>query len=801
MKRSVLVIVVLFMAGLVSYPQTCDLVKRGKGKAVIVVARKDNKTGDTEKAASEIQYFIKKMSGVELPLVKEGTPLPEGRSVHIYVGNTDAAKREGVTIPEGFNPEIRPEIYEEEGYVLKSKGQHVFVGGNGDGPFHGNLYAAYALLEKLGCRWYFPGEWGEVIPEKKSVSLPELDIHSKPDFPLRNIWLGSWFNFRWDAPEREEYKVWAMRVGFSGPHAKPGDMYGGVGSGDGTMGRVLPPAEYAESHPEFYAVGVDGSRYITKETHPGHAALCLSNDEMVAEFIKNLKEEVAGKRPRTGCITETGIGFGPPDGQHSSCHCEKCKALSQNFYFPRYINLPLISEEINAFRNKVAAEFPDRFMDYGSYNLTDMPPQGMGLSPNATVQITPISNCVIHPNNDPGCWRRQEFVKVMKHWRRLSDFLYLYDYNPGMLGSQFEPERDVANFAINAKIYKDIGLVGFVREGRATMMSTWISYYTSAKLMWDVDSHVEGLKKDFYNTFFGEEAGPHIQAWWDACEVQLLKSTAHVHESWLVNHLYTAEFSRSIHKHVEKARKAKMTAQQRERFHAFELIAGNFENVTQMEEAVKNLNYREAIACADRMIAARNELSDISIFLVPKGGQTHRGRIFTLGRKLHYEKLLARTDGTEGDLVAPVPMETKFKRDRFNVGVTSEWYLPGLDDNKWGTENTFYTWDQQDEPEDSAGHDYDGYGWYRFTIDLPDEFTGRSIHFTGEALNEAWVWVNGEYIGHKPHTIWWMSQNDFEMDVTKAIWPGKNTIAIRIWNDAEIGGVMNRGIFWSPRDQ
>ncbi len=30
------------------------------------------------------------------------------------------------------------------------------VAGNNDGPYKGSIFAAYALLEKLGCRWYFP---------------------------------------------------------------------------------------------------------------------------------------------------------------------------------------------------------------------------------------------------------------------------------------------------------------------------------------------------------------------------------------------------------------------------------------------------------------------------------------------------------------------------------------------------------------------------------------------------------------------------------------------------------------------
>jgi len=433
------------------------------------------------------------------------------------------------------------------------------------------------------------------------------------------------------------------------------------------------------------------------------------------------------------------------------------------------------------------------------YALRDIAPQGVKLGPNVAVMQAPISCCVLHPNNDPHCWRRQEFIKNLKRWRSLTDHVWLYDYTPGLLVSQFQPERDAANFAVNAKMYKEIGIKGFSREGQPSMMASWISYYTAAKFMWDVESDLDALKNDFYSTFFGPKAGPHVRAWWDACEKQLSKSTAHVHEAWLVNHVYTADFSKSIRKHVEAARAAEMTPAQRKRFEVFALIVENFENSTQMDEAVKNLDYREAAACAGRMLAARDEINTTSLFLIRKAAQANKWRMNTLGRKLHYEELAAQTDGTSGDMVAPLPLTTKFTRDPFNVGITSEWYQPDFDDRDWGTKNTFYTWDQQDEPEDAAGHDYDGYGWYRAVVEVPAKFKDRPVRFTSEAINEAWVWVNGEYVGHKPHEIWWMGNAGFELEVTKAIRPGKNTIAIRVWNDAEIGGLLNRGFLWSPK--
>jgi hypothetical protein len=79
-------------------------------------------------------------------------------------------------------------------------------------------------------------------------------------------------------------------------------------------------------------------------------------------------------------------------------------------------------------------------------------------------------------------------------------------------------------------------------------------------------------------------------------------------------------------------------------------------------------------------------------------------------------------------------------------------------------------------------------------------FVGKPVHlFLGGVINEAWVWVNGKYAGHRAHRLWWHGSREVELDVSDLIEPGKpNTVAIRVWNDAEIGGLYRRGFFWSP---
>jgi len=353
-----------------------------------------------------------------------------------------------------------------------------------------------------------------------------------------------------------------------------------------------------------------------------------------------------------------------------------------------------------------------------------------------------------------------------------------------------------ANAAVNYPLYKKIDTKGIIAEGRKAWMQTWIGYYVTAKLLWDADTDVEALKKEFYVNFFGPQAGPHVQSWWDAVEQALGDAEIHVHDEEYLSCVYTVEFTKSIHRFVESALKSKTTAAQRERVAAFALIADHLEAIAEMWEAEKKLRYAKATAAADHALEDERQLHGIySFFISPRVDPTPRSN-FLEGYRERYRKLAAMTDGEDGTMVAALPLEMRFARDRFNEGVIGEWYAPRHDDKKWSMKNTFFTWDAREKPENARGRDYDGYGWYRGTFTVPRSWQNKPLRFyCGGARDEAWVWVNGRYAGHQPN-----GSQSFDIEITGLLLPGQtNTLAIRVWNKAAVGGLYRRGFFWSPK--
>ncbi|OHB53030.1 MAG: hypothetical protein A2Y07_06425 [Planctomycetes bacterium GWF2_50_10] len=62
------------------------------------------------------------------------------------------------------------------------------LAGNETEPYHGTYFAVYDFLEELGCRWYFPGEFGEVLPNLLTLEIKHCRRVVHPEFRVRNIW-------------------------------------------------------------------------------------------------------------------------------------------------------------------------------------------------------------------------------------------------------------------------------------------------------------------------------------------------------------------------------------------------------------------------------------------------------------------------------------------------------------------------------------------------------------------------------------------------------------------------------------
>jgi hypothetical protein len=168
----------LLAAFIISYPATAadfTLVRNGNAVATVVIRREA--TPKVRAAAEELVTYVRRMSGAELPLRTDDEVIAGPR---VLVGHSAAVTERGIDVPRGVTTR-----FDEEGFVSRTVGDDLVLAGNEDGDYNGTAYAVYDLLEELGCRWYYPGDLGEVIPSSATLSVPARDRRETPSFRFR----------------------------------------------------------------------------------------------------------------------------------------------------------------------------------------------------------------------------------------------------------------------------------------------------------------------------------------------------------------------------------------------------------------------------------------------------------------------------------------------------------------------------------------------------------------------------------------------------------------------------------------
>lgn len=748
------------------------LVEDGRARAVIVVA--PDAAAQAREAAEILRQYVGRMSGARLEMAGE---MPGDGAPCVVVGAHPALKALGVEAAPRFTSAM-----DEEFYIVKTVGNVLVLVGN-DHPFYrGTVYAVDEFLERLGCRWFFPGAFGEVVPNLKTIKAGETDIVSRPDFRLRNVWYSGWMPVT--EQDAADYRVWMDRN-------KMNTLAGLSLPGDGTVTRVAPPEQYFESHPHIYAVDKEGKR--TRDM------LCMTEPEAVAIAAETIK---AAFRADPAMVT---YGFAPPDG-HPMCHCPRCEAANPGFSGKGYGD-PSLSDIWFGFANAVAKEvnkeFPERWLLTNGYANRVRPPEGVGpLSPNLGIQSAMLDTCNFHPIGDSKCWQRQMYQSVLERWTRDLRCVFVYDYDPGK-GLDGLPFPMLHNLEKDIPWLRDRGVWGFWTEGQNCWFVTHLNYYIRARLMWDADADVKELVRDYCDKFYGPAAGAVEDYIWTMEEAV---DRAPVHETfgrltpWRV--VYPPKVMARLDRAMDKAVARAVGAPEAGHVHALHLAHQYLLAYMAMESSAAAGDFAAAVAQADRMLALRAELGQINPSLIPVTPEwCAKGDASLEWHRATYLELAERVDGTRGALAAMTPQAWQFRKDSKEEGIFGEWYLSG-NGGKWDELDSTLYWEAQGM-QDRQGYGYTGKAWYRVDVEVPSTVAGKPVSMCvgGMYSDKLWVWVNGRLTDHRFRQN---TRNPFDIDITPFIRPGEtNTIAFLVDTlppDRNARGGLHRRVFlWSPK--
>jgi hypothetical protein len=763
---------------------TIVIVDDGKPRAFILTAV--DTTHSASLAAAELQHFIQLMSGAQLPIYvgKDAVPENQRDRPRLLVGRSQAVQELGVTLPSGHDLEAT-----REGFVLHTIGEEVVIAGNEDAGYRGTEYAVYELLEQLGCRWFFPGEFGQVIPQQKTISIPQLDIQQTPSFVVRNIWTAGW------ADERVEHAPWLARN--KGSSSRPFAF-----AGDGSIGRLAPPELYAEKHPEIYAMGTDGLRHATGPNGEHHLTmLCVTNPLTVEIATQTIIDHFRDK-PESNSY-----GFSAPDWS-AKCYCDICTAADHGFTHDSGLKESISDGYLN-FVNNVAhgvnAEYPDRYTVILAYDNRVRPPEGLDQpwNPNIIVQLARLGVSALRPIGEPGDLYARRRERTIKAWARLGPKMIIYDYDPHSSLNRM-PFWNVHSIRENLPFYHKNGVVGFTTEGNSTYLRTGLNYYVRAKLMWDIDADVDAVVDDFHARFFGPAAAP-MKLFYQEIETMLATSPEYMtwHQrlgDW--TRIYPPDRTRRLGRHLEQAADLADTPERRTRVEAFRLVHEYMMTHHEMIFQLHQGNYSDAMAQLGKLHAAVEAAQRIQPGLMPPDPDwvIKRGSGLESWRR-YIDRLSQRSDGDLGSRIALGPETGQFRTDVHDEGLFEQWHLDGVaSELEWTSIPVTTDWSQSGY-RDEQGYAYDELGWYRFTVPVAQWPQGKEakLYVPLVYATKLWVWANGHLV-HSPTDE--LVRYGTDIDVSRWLKPGQeNSFTFRMsgtWDRAQRYGLADRWLLWSP---
>lgn len=437
--------------------------------------------GDAEALApiaAELAEYITAMTGSQ-PLIS-ADPMAPAAGARIVLGLVDDLINDGIIVGA---PDLPP-----ESFLLRTGEESVAIVAV-DMP--GLWFGAYELLEELGCRYYFPGELGENVPQTDALTLADLDRIESPDFIHRNVWWAYGGRPGW---QRGLYVDWQRKAKMGGVKAAMGH----------NLMRIVPVAEFGQTHPEYYPM-VDGQRLVPPESQAHGWQPCTSNPEVIQLAID---AAIAYFDENPDAYT---YSLSPNDG-YGWCQCDACKAQDPPEY-REYANRGKGRRMLlfaNAVAGKLVEKHPDKCVAWYAYAGTVEPPTDVKAHPNVVTAVAHYGwcGCNIHPIEDADCKLNAAFRDVMDGWAKVAEKIFVREYFTTLVAASDVIARDVGAYSLAADMpyFKAHNVIGVNSESIPDYGAGGLNYFLAGKLMWDAEQPLEPLLADWYGGLYGPAA-------------------------------------------------------------------------------------------------------------------------------------------------------------------------------------------------------------------------------------------------------------------------------------------------------
>jgi hypothetical protein len=755
-----------------------------------------------KRAANEITYYLKQMTGKTIPTIVENINLPHGK--YIYLGACQKNQSLGI---------VSNNWSKNHGCILVDV-HNIYIAGKDDKGYFwrsnvstGTLFATYEFLEKyLGIRWLWPGKLGEVIPANKNITIPNILLDTKPKllasrWRMHPLWRSTgWSSLKNRTKFYQDQVVWLKHHRFCwDSEFEKGHAFTGYFK------------KYGKSNPEFFNLLPDGTRrpnpYNWSSGNPKYISMCVTSPSLWKKIVQTW----AAKSPRPRVINLN------ENDSAGNCVCSTCLS-ADNSKIPDKIRLKKATGKFREKKRAWVAELgsvSDRYCQFylGVQKMADK------IDPHHRIMGLIYANYSEPPTNKIKLNERiilRFCPPFMYPWtnKKIMDYKKIWN-GWGKTGAKlvFRPNftHDGGGFPIE---YQDVFYELFMFSAKNGMIASDMdsltghyaaqgpANYVIASLNHNWNSTLTELENDFFSAFGA--AKDLVKKYFDYQKQVSMKSNfvdpfaergieggrLYLDLFLVADTLFTPDVMKKSYAILNEAHNLpnlKPIAKKRVEFLQIglknvQLTINAQREFRKYEKGIKN-NFSQAVKTLDAFRASVESTNAINVgnlrFLENRHWPRPSRKILSNSTEIKNWKILW---------------------DPQNIGISKEWFKPTFDRSNAQAIGTNSHWEKQPAGikwRNKHGSNYRGVAWYYNNLEniKKDKLKTTSLYFSA-VDGTATVFLNSVKIAYHPYPFkgnvksW---KEPFEVKIpAKLLTKEKNLLVIRVEKHTGLCGI------WRP---